>query len=143
MKAIFLAKSNGKVLDFGSDINKQRFINDIKSNDKAVYRIERVTKTRTLPQNNFFWLYLEIIERETGNTTADMHEYVKRNLTPKIARRVRILKKGKLVWASGMVGKGTSELTKAEMSDVMDKLSSLTEVPIPDPKLAGFITNFG
>lgn len=142
MKAIFLAKSNGKVLDFGSDINKQRFIDDIKSNDKAVYRIERVTKKRTLPQNNFFWLYLEIIERETGNTTADMHEYVKRNLTPKIERKVRIFRKGKWVELKGMVGKGTSELTKSEMSDVMDKLSALTEVAIPDPNLAGFITNY-
>lgn len=141
MKNIFLAKSNGKILDFGE--YKQSLVEDVKNNKDAMYKLERFSKKRTIPQNNLFWFYLEIIEKETGNSPEDMHEYVKKHLTPKIGRRVRILtKQKKWVWASGMVGKGTSDLNRSEMSDVMDKLCALTGVPIPDKSLASYVHNY-
>jgi len=139
MTGVFLAKSIAGKFSLGSDINRERFQCDVKAHPNATYRIERIQPKRSLAQNAFFWLFLEVIERETGNTTADMHEYVKRYLTPKVERTVRILENGKMVKHVGMAGKGTSELTKMEMSDVMDKLSALTGVSIPDPQEAGFI----
>jgi hypothetical protein len=41
----------------------------------------------------------------------------------------------------GMTGKGTSELNKIEMADMLDRLSVDTGVPLPNPEDAGFIMN--
>lgn len=139
MNNVFLAKSIDNKLNLGSETNRARLNEDLKSHPNAVYRIERVVPKRTLAQNNYLWLYLEVIERETGNDTASMHEYVKKYLTPKVERKVKILENEKWVTHKGMVGKGTSELSKIEMGDVLDKLCSLTEVPLPDPIEAGYL----
>ena len=36
----------------------------------------------------------------------------------------------------------TTDLSKIEMGEYMDRISALTEIPIPDPELAGYITNY-
>jgi hypothetical protein len=142
MKNVWLAKSINGRLDLGSDINKQRLQDDLRAHPNATYRIERAEAKRSLAQNNYFWLYLEVIERETGNSTHAVHEYVKKYLTPKKEESVRFLDGTEWIEHKIMVGKGTSELTKAEFGDVMDRLCSLTDVPLPDPTEAGYITNY-
>ena len=143
MKNIFLAESNNGTLSLVTETNRFRFQQDLKDHPNAKYRIERLVKKRSLQQNRFFWLYLELIERETGNTTDAMHDYVKKYLTPKKEVSIKILKGDKWVRMRGVTGKGTSELTKLEMGDVLDKLSADTGVTIPDPReLANYISNY-
>jgi len=143
MKNIWLAKSNGVHLQM-SEGAEFTFNQDVAQNVDKVYRIERVIPKRSLSQNNFFWKYLEIIETSTGNDTKAMHDYVVKYLTPKKEVSINLVdKNGKIYVRKGMAGKGTSELTKLEMSDVLDKLAMDTGVPIPDVReLENFITNY-
>jgi hypothetical protein len=141
MRNIWLCKSTGKALDFGSDTNKYVFNQDLAQNIGKTYRIERVIPKRSHAQNRYFWLYLELCEHETGNEKEALHEYVKKYLTPKVERTVKLLKEGQWVEHTGMIGKGTSELTKLEMGEVLDKLCALTDVPLPDPTLLGYLPN--
>ena len=129
---------NGKI-NFGSDFNYQRLEEYIKTQEGKKFRFEKIQEKRSLNQNALFWKYLEIIETETGNDTKSMHEYVKKYLTPKVERSIRILENGQWKEHKGMIGKGTSELTKLEMGDVLDKLCALTGVPLPDPTLLGYL----
>lgn len=129
---------NGKI-NFGSDFNYQRLEEYLKTQEGKKFRFEKIQEKRSLNQNAYFWKYLEIIETETGNDTKSMHEYVKKYLTPKVERSIRILENGQWKEHKGMIGKGTSELTKLEMGDVLDKLCALTGVPLPDPTLLGYL----
>jgi len=80
---------------------------------------------RSLEQNRFYWFYLSIIERETGNLAKSLHELYRRTLLPPKFLQVngRELK----------IPTSTTELTKIEMTDYLDKISADSEVPIPDP----------
>lgn len=121
---VFLFKSNKGVWDFGSEYNYKRFIGYLKENDGKEFRIEPLVRTRSLSQNNLYWMYLEIIERETGNNANDMHEYFRRVLlSPKTLKVM-----GKEI----KVPRSTTELKKHEFSDYMDKICAETGVPIPD-----------
>jgi len=143
MSKVFLAKSTGTSLDVGSEFNQARFREFLKENKDKWIRIELPQPKRSNQQNRYFWMVLELIERETGNSTTDMHEYVKRHLTPKVEKTIRLLQKdGTWKEHTGMAGKGTSELSKIEFGEMMDKLSALTGVALPDPNmLDNFIPN--
>ena len=120
----FIFKSNKGVWDFGSEFNYKRFLQHLKENDGKEFRIEPLTKTRSLSQNNLYWMYLEIIERETGNNANDMHEYFRRVLlSPKTLKVM-----GKEI----KIARSTTELKKHEFSDYMDKINALVNIPIPD-----------
>lgn len=120
----FIFKSNKGVWDFGSEYNYKRFIQHLKENDGKEFRIEQLVRTRSLSQNNLYWMYLEIIERETGNNANDLHEYFRRVLlSPKMLKVM-----GKEI----KVPKSTTELKKNEFSDYMEKICAETGVPIPD-----------
>ena len=134
-KQVFIATINPECdnnLDLGSGSNKARWNDYCKDRKGKQVRISEKDTKRTLPQNNLFWLYLELIETETGNSTRYMHQYVKTHLTPKVEMSVKLFENSQWVEHKGMAGKGTSECSKQEMSDVMDKLCALTHVPIPD-----------
>lgn len=141
MRNVYLAKSNGSGLDFGSDTNQALFKQDLKEHPNATYRIERVISKRTGQQNRYLWFYLELCEQETGNSKHDLHEYIKKYLTPKKEVTLTLYKKGKPYKMKGMTGKGTSELTKLEMADVLEKLCADTGVPLPNPEDVGYILN--
>lgn len=141
MRNIWLATSNGEGLDLGGDTNKALFKQDIKENVGKKYRIERVQHKRSLSQNNYFWFYLELVEQETGNDKHALHEYTKKYLTPKKEVTLTLWKDGKQYTRKGIIGKGTSELTKIEMGDVLDKLCADTGVALPNPQDAGYIKN--
>ncbi len=103
--------------------------------DGRKVHMELVEENRTLSQNNFYWLYLGVIENETGNLADDVHEFAKRKfLTPKF-RKVSI---GGITTEIKIPG-STTDLKKGEFSEYIDKISAWCGVQIPDPVEAGFM----
>lgn len=121
----FLVKIDNKGgMDFGSEFNLARFRQFCKDNIGKTLKIEKQISTRSLSQNNLYWFYLEIIERETGNNKNDLHEYFK-----------RIFLKPKFIKVFGKeikIPNSTSNLKKHEFSDYMEKICAETAIPIPD-----------
>jgi hypothetical protein len=97
--------------------------------------IEDVKKGRSLSQNAYYWAYLEIISKECGDNATDLHEVFKRELLPPVFRTIR----GKEYRLPG----STRELDKAAFSEYLDKICALTNVPLPNPEEAGYISNYG
>lgn len=120
----FIFKSDKGVWNFGTEYNYKRFIQHLKENDGKEFRIEPLKHTRSLSQNSFYWMYLEIIERETGNNANDLHEYFRRVLLA--PKTLKVMNKEIKVPMS------TTELKKTEFSDYIDKICTMTNVPIPD-----------
>lgn len=141
MRNVYIAKSEHGRLSLGSELNKALFKQDLKEHPNATYRIERVVHKRTPQQNRYMWLYFEICERDTGNDKHALHDYCVKYLTPKKEVILTLYKDGKPYTMKGMTGKGTSELNKIEMADMLDKLSMDTGVPLPNPEEAGYILN--
>lgn len=123
---IFTAKE-GK-MTWGSTYNHERFRQNLRENEGKEYRIEPLISTRSMSQNSLYHLFLDVICRETGNDHNNLHEYLKRELLPPKFIKVNI--KGKEV--ERKIPASTTDLTKTEFCDFMDKISSLTGVPIPD-----------
>ncbi len=119
---IFQAKE-GK-MTWGTVYNHQRFLNCLRENEGKDFKIELLKSTRSLSQNSLYWMYLEIIERETGNSANDLHEYLRRALLA--PKSLKVL--GKDI----KVPQSTTELNKVEFGDYMDKICALVGVPIPD-----------
>lgn len=120
---LFTTRADGG-LDFGSEYNAARFRQWAKENPGKKMKIEQIITKRSINQNRFYWLYLEQIEMETGNTANDLHEYLKRVLlTPKF---ITVL--GKEI----KIPKSTAELNKIEFGEYMEKINALTGVEIPD-----------
>ncbi len=124
MKRIFYAKSNKGLLEFS---NKREFYDYLLSVDekKLVVTIEKETGVRSFSQNSFYWVYLGIIADETGDNAGDLHEYFKRQFLP--PKFIKVL--GKEV----KIPTSTTELSKTDMGDYLDRISAMTEIPIPDP----------
>ena len=124
MKNIFYAKSNKGLLEFS---NKREFYDYLLSVDdkKLVVTIERETGVRSFSQNNLLWAYMGIIADETGDNARDLHEYFKRKFLP--PKFIKVLGKEVKIPAS------TTDLSKIDMGDYLDKISFLVEIPIPDP----------
>lgn len=116
----------GKALDlqFIPD-NKRSFLDFLEQNNgkKLVMEIEIDKARRSLDQNAFYWLYLGVIEKETGNTATDLHELFKRKFLPPIPK--------KILGTEFKIPASTTTLNKAEFGEYLDKICSLTNVPIP------------
>jgi len=97
--------------------------------------IEPFKPTRSRSQNSYYWLYLGIIAAETGDNADDLHEFFKRTLLPPVFKTIR----GEEVRLPG----STTDLDKAQFGEYLDKIAAMTEVPLPDPESAGFISNQG
>ena len=119
-------------LDFGSDHNQARFRQWLKDREGKKVRISEFVSQRTNSQNSFYWAYLDIISRETGDDPNSLHEYLKRKLLP--PRFVMVLGKEIKLPAS------TTKLSKIEMSEYVDRISALVNVPVPNPEdLLGYL----
>lgn len=108
-------------------------LNSFKENEKVVLSIQRIKGFRTLSQNAFYWMYLTIIAQEFGDNENDLHEVFKRKFLP--PRFVRLTSTGDEVKLPAT----TTTLSKNDFSEYLDKICGITGVPIPDPKLAGFV----
>jgi hypothetical protein len=120
----FLFKAKDGTMDWGSDFNLARLRQHLKENEGKIYRVEPQISTRSLSQNNLYWMYLQIIERETGNNANDLHEYFRRKfLPPKFI---------KVMGQEVKIARSTTELKKHEFSEYMEKISAETGVAVPD-----------
>lgn len=133
MKVVFTAKSVDGKLSLGSEGNTFRFKQWLEQNPNKMLKIEPIGNERTNQQNRYYWLYLGIIERETGNCANYLHEYFKRIHLPPTYISVM----GKEI----KIPTSTTDLKKHEMSDYLDKICAETGVPLPDPEEAGYILN--
>lgn len=95
--------------------------------------IEEEKPVRSHSQNAYYWVYLGVIERETGNNANDLHEYFKRVLLPPVHKTVL----GKEI----KLPASTTDLDKSDFTIYLDKICALTNVPIPNPEDAGYISN--
>lgn len=136
----------GKIKDLSFRPNNNReYLDFLEQNEGKDVEVEiNVKKSRrSLDQNSFYWLYLGVIERETGNLATDLHELFKRKFLPPIPK--------KILGVEFKIPASTTELNKAEFSEYLDKISALTNVPIPViedkplpeyPTMEGSITAF-
>lgn len=130
---VFRATAKNGKLDFGSEANVARLKEHIKNNDGAHYKLTKVETKRTLTQNAFYWCYLQLIEKETGNDANDLHQYFKRTkLPPKF-----ITVMGKQI----KIPKSTTELDKLEFGEYLDKICAESGVALPNPEEAGYISS--
>ncbi len=134
---------------FGSEIIEVNGIKKLKmsSTDYFQTRIQKlsvgkytVTLSDTKPrrstnQNNYYWLYLGIIEEETGNLASDIHEYAKRKFLP--PRFITV--KGETIKVPG----STTKLTKTEFGEYLDKISAWSGITLPNPEDAGYYVETG
>ena len=122
---IFYCTSDGEKI---VPSNKKSFTEYLVANKgkKLFIEIEREKGKRTLSQNDFYWLYLGVIERETGNLATDLHELFKRKLLPPIPK--------KILGVEFKIPASTTTLNKIEFGEYLDKISAMTCVPIPDIK---------
>lgn len=126
-RGIWLAKSTPEgFLDWGSEYNLIDLRESCRQNPGRTYRLTLVKPYRTLAQNRLYRAYLEIISQTHGGEPDDLHEFFKERFLPK--KTVNIKGHKYLIVGS------TTELTKLEFTEYMDKICALTEVPIPDPR---------
>lgn len=106
-----------------SDYQIASFHEYCKDNPKKTFKLSPVESLRTLSQNKLYWLYLGVIERETGNNASDLHEYFKRKLLP--PKFIHVF--GKEV----KIPSSSTDLKKHEFGEYMDKICAETNIPIP------------
>lgn len=125
VKTFIVTADNGGI-KFQSDHQHLLWKDALKKLDGKQVRIELTTKqlTRTQQQNKFYWLYLQVIAEETGNDIETLHCWAKgKFLTESICEvfgdKVRRVK-------------STTELSKNDFAEFMEKISGETGVPIPN-----------
>ena len=135
MKVVFVAQIKNGNLSLGSEHNKQRFKRFLEGNEGKTLRIVESDKPlRSINQSKFYWLYLELIERELGQDAKSLHEWAKRKFLP--AKFIKVM--GGDIRIPG----STTDLTKGEFSDYMDRICAECGVPIPNPEEAGYQTTW-
>lgn len=117
-------------LSFGPIILKA-FETWLHLNDGKRVVIEEDKSERSNQQNRYYWTYLAVIERQTGDNADDLHEFFKRKLLPPIFKTIR----GENI----KLPASTTDLNVTDFADYLTKISILTEIPLPDPVSAGYL----
>lgn len=121
---IFYFKNNHGIIEW---TNKRALFDYLLSHEdykgEFVAEIDKVKAKRSLDQNAFYWLYLGVIEKETGNTATDLHELFKRKFLPPIPK--------KILGTEFKIPASTTTLNKSEFTEYLDKICAMTNVPIP------------
>jgi len=133
-KHIYYAKAKDGRLTFDNVELSHRFRDMLSRNDGRRIRIELEETTRTLAQNSYYWLYLSVISAETGDDAEALHEHFKRRFCPRKTVRFH----GK----DYTLAKSTTSLAKWEFTEYLDRICTESGVPLPDPHVAGYITNY-
>lgn len=127
MIPIHLAKiEKGKIVGF---VDRQRFDIWLGSLKDGMVEIEikEIGSRRSQRQNNFYWVYLEIIEKDTGHNRSELHELFKQQFLTYSEKEVM----GKIV----KIYKSTTRLNKKEFSEYIDKIADFTNIPPPYTEL--------
>lgn len=126
---LFIAKNSG--MEFTTEGVKHVFKEHLKEHEGKRYKIEYVEETRSLSQNAYYWVYLDVIAGETGHTPKELHALFKRKFLPRTF---------KLVLGEHVeMEETTTELKKSEFTEYLDRIVALTNVPLPDPIAAGYL----
>lgn len=104
----------------------QHRINKCPEGQAVEVDFREIKKIRSLSQNNLYWLYLNIIEEETGEEVDDLHRIFKKKFLPFEVKEKFGEKFLKLT--------STTELTTDQFMEYMAKIERETGVPIPDVK---------
>lgn len=121
-------------LDFGSDINRARLKEHLKEHAGKWYRLTYLEPKRSLSQNNYLHLYLDLVARETGSDRVSLKEHFIARHAPLTTSTI-----GKKTISRP---KRTHEMTKLEVGEWLDKCAAECGVPLPDPNdLEGYIPN--
>lgn len=108
-----------------------RFIHWATNHEGAHIVITEKKKGRSLSQNAYYWTYLEVIARETGDNGDDLHEFFKRKLLPPVFKTIR--------GEEMKLPASTRDLNKNDFTEYLDKICALTNVPLPDREAAGYL----
>jgi hypothetical protein len=119
---------------FPATITALRFQLWAGEHEGARVTVEFEKPKRSLTQNAYYWLYLGVIADETGDNADDLHEFLKRKLLPPRFVKVR----GEEI----KLPSSTTDLDKSAFGQYLDKICALTNVPLPDPQEAGYISNY-
>jgi hypothetical protein len=128
---MFHARIQDGKLSFGPVI-RQRVQEWLAVNEGKQIRLQIVKPTRSGQQNRYYWLYLGVIERETGENSDDLHEFFKRKFLPPVFKTIR----GEEI----RLPASTTDLSKSDFTEYLDRICALTNVPLPDAEAAGFYT---
>ncbi len=125
---------HGRILAGKFDCNEISHARFFEKNEgkKVVMSVPKVLRSGA--QNNYLWFYYGVISQETGSDPDDIHEWAKRKFLP--ARFITV--NGEELRIPGT----TTGLTKLEFGEFLEKLCAATEIPLPDPALAGYISNY-
>jgi hypothetical protein len=91
----------------------------------------RPPPVRSSSQNRYYHLYLEVIALETGDNADDLHEFFKQKLLPPVFKTIR----GEEI----KLPASTTDLSKNDFTEYLDRICALTNVPLPDPIAAGYL----
>lgn len=130
---MFRARIEAGKLTFGTQSMRMAFSAFAADHPGAIMILTPEKHIRTTSQQAFYWVYLGVIERETGENANELHEFFKRKFLPPVFRMVR----GEEI----EMPRTTKTLSKSEFSEYLDKIAALTEIPLPDPKEAGYVSN--
>lgn len=114
-------------------LTKQRLLEHVKNHEGTTYDITPRKSKRTLSQNSYYWVYLDVIANETGNDRQDLHLFFRKLLPLK-----KVTIKGKKKTHDIQIAKSTTELDKVEFGEYLDKICALVDIPLPDPIEAGY-----
>ena len=97
---------------------------DLETDDISV-SIKKWHNTRSLSQNSYYWAYLGLISKETGQgDPKQLHKFFKQEFLP-ISSYIVF---GKIVHELGH----TPKLNTKEFSEYINKIEDLTGIPAPD-----------
>jgi hypothetical protein len=117
-------------LSFGPVI-RQRVQEWLAVNEGKQVRLQIVKPSRSGQQNRYYWLYLGVIERETGQLADDIHEWAKRKFLP--PRFITVNGEEIRIPAS------TTDLNKNDFTEYLDKIAAEVGIALPDPEAAGYL----
>lgn len=122
----FNVKIENNTFAFKSEAHKnmfQRWLQQWEGKEVGIEVIEKKPK-RTEQQNRYYWMYLSLIESETGNKKKALHAlFSKRFLTEEITE---------LYGDKVRVTKSTTELSVGEFCEYLIDISTITQVELPD-----------
>ncbi len=129
----FLATiTNGK-LAIDTQDKWKRYLSGLNEGEKMSLDIEKRKNRRSISQNAYYWLYIGVIETETGNSASDLHAYFKRTHLP--------YKEKEMFGKTVRISASTTDLSKNDFANYLDKIAAECGVPLPDPVLAGYTPN--
>ena len=108
-------------------IERQEYFNQCIQNfegKEIVIKISKYSQNRSDRQNRYYWMYLKIIQDETGNDSLDMHEYFKRIFLPPVF--ITVFNKEIKIPAS------TTKLDKLQFTEYINKIELLSGIPSPN-----------